>query len=181
MIMNAPTRFGWMYSSRWDPKETIPKWVKLKEEAEEIVQSEPIPETAYEEWGVSDLSRVGCNLYWYSGKRIPEYFYEIDYCEHSLEDWIEHARMKKDLRLIKEAEEKNLAKYGLEITIPHIGKIDAQYKRLKEKSTPVVQRFLSFNEEKKEDLCGRIFGGSKKEINSRACRRVLVERSKKEN
>lgn len=177
-MMNAPTRFGWYRSSRWDFEENQPQWKKLKEKAQQIVDSEAFIIGDYSEMGYTSLRSEGHNLYWYSEKRIPEYLDKQDYANHSLEDWVEHARMLRTINLLEEAKSQNLAKYGFKISPFFIGKIDQQYARLKEKSTPVIKRFLELNENNEEGIYGRLFRGSNKEINLSACRRVLIERGK---
>jgi hypothetical protein len=176
MVMNAPTRFGWYRSPRWETKREPAAWEMLKQKAEAIVEAEPVIVEDYEERGVTSLRNERFQLSWYSGKRIPAYLDPSDYQKHSLNDWIEHVSMLRRIDFLGGAIDKNLAKYGLETAPSFIGSIDEQYMRLKRKPTSVVQRFLTLNERAKEGLYERIFGGSKKEINTRACKRVLIER-----
>lgn len=147
---------------------------ELRQESEKIVAAEPVLES-FEDALIGDLMLERCQLYWYSGKRIPEYFDSYNY-PNNLDKWVEHARVMRTIGLMNNSIQKNLLKCGLDdISTPFIYRVDEQYTRLKNKSTKVVKRFFDFNDGKK-GWCSRNYGETKADVNYHACRRVLVER-----
>lgn len=152
--------------------------MELNKKAQKIVANDVVTED-YSDSLVGELMWERFHLAVYSGRKIPQYLNENEYYRHSLDDWVDHHRAMWTIRLIGEATEENLHKYGLEhLSTPFIYTVDNQYARLKEKTTEVVQRFKGFNESKmKKSFCSKVFGETKADANYHACRRVLVERS----
>lgn len=152
------------------------KATKLRERARNIVENEPTPEHDYANAGFTELRNQATQLFWYSGKRIPQYLDSSDYNKHNLEDWITDARMRRDLEQLSLAKEEILEKYELEFDVHYVRDVDQRYKELQDKPVEVVKRFQQYNQSATKTLCEKLFDDSRqRKANNHAITRTLNE------